>query len=169
MTSFSASLDLDANGKPIYRGEYPFRTIKTIIFDGGTTDAWGDDGGALDGGAIFTVTGLIQVKMLTRCIVDLVGGATVEIGISGATAIFGAQITDTTLDAGEIWPHDTTPATSFIIGEEQAAADNLPEYVLNGNDIILTTTTTNTTSGKIEVIALWAPLSDDGLLEDSGL
>ena len=95
-------------------------TKKTITFDGATADAWGNDGGALDGGAVYTVTGLVQVKLYGLCTTDLVGGGKLEVGITAGTAIFGAQITDTTLDAGEIYLNDTTPATSFIIGEEQA-------------------------------------------------
>lgn len=161
MSASSASQDRDANSQ-VLNGDYPFRTKRTVTFAGGTTDAWGDDGGALDGGVLFTVTGVVQVKLIGECTTDLVGGATVEVGITGATAIFGAQITDTALDAGELYLNDTTPASYFIVGEENAAADNLPEYILNGNDIILTTTTTNTTAGVIDFFALWRPLSDDG-------
>lgn len=160
MTAFADSIDRDANRVPL-TGDYPFRSKHTITFAGATTNAWGDDGGTLDGGAVFTVTGLVQVKVIGVCTTDLVGGATVEVGIATDTAIFCSQITDTTLDSGEIYLHDTTPATYFIVGEEQAALDNLPEYVLNGNDIILTTTTTNTTSGVIDFYVLWKPLSDD--------
>lgn len=166
MATISSSFYRDANRVPITNEG--LITKKTITFTGGTTDAWGDDGGALDGGAIFTVTGLVKAQVVGVCTVDLVGGATVEVGITGATAIFGAQITDTTLDAGEIYLNDTTPASYFIIGEEQAAADNFPVYLLNGNDIILTTTTTNTTSGAIDFYCIWTPISTDGLVEDSG-
>ena len=160
MSAFADSMDRDGNHIPL-TGEYPYRTKHTITFAGATTNAWGDDGGTLDGGAIFTVTGAIQCKLIGVCTTDLAGGATVEVGISGATAIFCAQITDTTLDAGEFYINDTTPASYFIVGEENAAADNVPEYILNGNDIILTTTTTNTTSGVVDFYLLWKPLSDD--------
>jgi hypothetical protein len=169
MTSFSASTDRDANRVPLNGGLYPFRTKKSITFAGGTTNAWGDDAGTRDGGALFTVTGLVEIKVLGECTVDLVGGATVEVGITGATAIFCAQITDTTLDVGELYLNDTTPASYFIVGEEEAAADNFPAYILNGNDIILTTTTTNTTSGAIDFFALWRPISDDGSVVASSL
>jgi hypothetical protein len=137
-------------------------TKRTITFAGGTTNDWGDDGGTLDGGAIYTVTGLVKAQVVGVVTTDLVGGATIEVGITGGTAIFCAQVTDTVLDSGEIYLGDTTPASSFIIGEENAAADNLPIYLLNGNDIILTTTTTNTTSGVIDFYCIWTPISDDG-------
>lgn len=168
MTSFDVPLDLDANAKPIYRGAFPFRTKKSITFAGATEDAWGDDGGALDGGAIFEVTGVIQVKLYGEVNTSLAGGATVEVGIAGATAIFMPQETDTNLDAGHVWINEGTPAAYYIIGEEQAAADNLPIYMLNGQDIIFTVSGgQNVTGGVIDFYALWAPLSDDGMLEAS--
>ena len=167
MAQIAESFYLDANFKPITN--LGLITKKTITFAGATTNAWGDDGGTLDGGAIFTVTGLVKARVIGVCTTDLVGGATVEVGITGATAIFCAQITDTTLDSGEIYLNDTTPATYFIVGEEEAAADNFPEYILNGNDIILTTTTTNTTSGVIDFYCIWNPISSDGSVADSGL
>ena len=161
MTAFADSMDRDGNNVPL-TGDYPFRTKRTITFAGGTTNGWGDDGGTLDGGAIYTVTGAVQIKILGLCTTDLVGGATAEVGITGQTAIFCAQITDTVLDATEYWLNDTTPAAFFIVGEEQAALDNFPEYILNGQDIILTTTTTNTTSGVVDFYAFWKPISNDG-------
>jgi hypothetical protein len=162
MSSFSDSMDRDAN-RQVLNGDYPFRTKKTITFAGATTDAWGDDGGALDGGAIFTVTGVVQVKLIGEVTTSLAGGAIIEVGIDGATAIFMPQETDTNLDAGHVWINEGTPAAYYIIGEEQAAADNLPEYILNGQDIILTVTNNdNTDSGVIDFFALWKPISDDG-------
>lgn len=167
-TIFDAVQDIDGQGRVI-RSDFAFRTKKTITFAGGTTDAWGDDGGALDGGAIFTVTGLLKIQIFAEITTNCAGGATEEIGISGATAIFCAQETDTNLDAGNIWLNNGTPAAYYIIGEQQAAADNAPIYVLNGQDVILTTAGgANTTSGVIDVIALWSPLSDDAAVQDSG-
>lgn len=168
MAQIAESFYLDANAKPITN--LGLITKKTITFTGGTTNAWGDDGGTRDGGAIFTVTGLVKARVLGVCTTLLDGGATEEVGIAGGTAIFCAQITDTALDAGEIWLQDTTPATSFLIGaEEEAANENFPVYLLNGNDIILTTTTTNTTAGVVDFYCIWNPISSDGSVADSGL
>lgn len=163
MATINSSFYRDGNRVPITTGG--LITKRTITFAGGTTNDWGDDGGTKDGGVVFTVTGLVIAQVVGVCKTDLVGGATVEVGITGATAIFGSQITDTTLDAGEIYLGDTTPASYFIIGEENAAADNLPIYLLNGNDIILTTTTTNTTSGVVDFYCIWIPISDDANVE----
>lgn len=149
----------DANAVPIWTDGLTSK--KTITFAGATENAWGDDGGDLDGGVVFTVTGLVKCQLIGDVTTDLVGGATVEVGISGATAIFGKKLTDTTLDEGHIYLNETA-AAYFAIGEEQASADDLPIYLLNGQDIILTTTTTNTTSGVIDFYCLWVPWGDDG-------
>lgn len=157
-----ARMALDGNGNPI-SGAYPFMAKKTITFAGGTTDAWGDDGGAKDGAAIFTVTGVVKCIVVGKCTTNLAGGATLEVGIAGATAIFMAQTTDTDVDAGKIWLHNATPATYYIVGESEAAADNLPIYMLDGTNIILTVTGgTNTTAGVVEFYCYWTPISSDG-------
>ncbi len=160
MATIASTFARDGNRVPITnRG---IITKRTLTFNGAVADAWGNDGGALDGGAVYTVTGLVEVQLVGVVTTDLVGGATVEVGITAGTAIFGAQVTDTVLDDGEIYLNDTTPATSFIVGEEQAAIDNLPIYLLNGTDIILTTTTTDTDSGVIDFYCIWTPISTDG-------
>ena len=164
-----ASQRLDGNGYPIY-SELPFLAEKTVTFAGATADAWGNDGGALDGGVLFTVTGLVQIRVVARCTTDCTGaGSTDEVGITGATAIFMPTTTMTTLDVGEIWLNNATPATYFIIGEEEAAADNYPIYLLNGNDIIMTTKTADTDAGVVDFLVYWKPISADGQVIDAGL
>jgi len=144
-------------------------TKKTVTFAGGTTDAWGDDGGALDDAALFTVTGVVMARLLAVCTTSLTGDAsTLEVGITGDTAIFLPQETCTTIDEGHIWLNDGTPATYYIIGEEEAAADNLPKYILNGNDIIATVATANITAGVLDFYCMWTPISSDGSVADSG-
>jgi len=162
MSNFDAAMDRDAN-RQVITGDWPFRTKRTITFLGGTTDAWGDDGGALDDSAIFTVTGLVYAKVVAVCTTLLTGDtATIEVGITGATAIFMPTETATQIDAGQIWLNDAGNTTYAIVGEEQAAADNMPEYLLNGNDIILTVKTANVTAGVLDFYCLWKPVSDDG-------
>jgi len=163
-----AIMPLDAHGRPIH-ADLPFLTEKIVTFAGATTDAWGNDAGALDGGVLFTVTGLVTCKVVAICTTDCTGaGSTDEVGITGDTAIFMPTTTMTTLDDGEIWLNNSTPATYFIIGEEQAAADNYPIYMLNGNDIILTTKTADTEAGVVEFSVFWKPISSDGLIIDAG-
>jgi len=140
-------------------------TKRTITFAGATADAWGNDGGALDGGAIFTVTGAVKMQMFGLCSTNLVGGATLETGIAGATAILNAQTTDTDIDADEFWFNSATPAAYFDIGAEIDATGKLPLYILNGQDVIMTVSGGNDTdSGVIDFFAIWNPLSEDGNL-----
>ena len=165
MSKYSVPLDSDANFHPIYRGEYPFRTKKTITFAGGTTDAIGDDGGALDPFNIFIVTGLIRVRLMAYCTTDLTGAnGTVCVGISGATTLFMPVETATQIDSGQLWVNDAANGTSIIIGEEQAAVDNLPEYLLAGTNIIGTIGTADVTGGVLDFYAEWCPISDDANL-----
>jgi len=164
MATINSSFYRDANRVPITSAGIV--TKKSITFAGATTDAWGNDGGALDGGVLFTVTGLVKVQLLAVCNVDCTGaGSTNEVGITGATAIFMPTTTMTALDAGEIWLNNATPATYFITGEEEAAADNLPIYTLNGTDIIMTTATADTEAGQVDFYCVWTPLSTDGNVE----
>ena len=168
MSALSTSLHRDANYVPIQG--IGCIAKKTITFDGGTTNAWGDDGGTLDGAAIFTVTGLVRARVVAVCTTDLAGAsATVEVGIEGATAIFMPTETATQIDLGQIWLNDAANATYAIIGEEEAAADNLPVYLLNGNDIILTVKTANVTAGVLDFYCIYDPISSDASVADSGL
>ena len=161
---FAASMDRDAN-RQVLTGDFPFRTKRTLTFAGATTNAWGDDGGTLDGAAIYTVTGVVLLKMFAACttLLDSDGAATLAIGIAGATTIFLPTETATQIDAGQLWINNAANAAYAVWGEEAAAADNFPEYLLNGQDIILTVAGgANVTAGVLDFYALWKPLSDDG-------
>src|SRR3990167_6544000 len=167
MATITSSFYRDGNHVPITN--LGLITKKTVTFAGGTTDAWGDDGGALDGAALFTVTGLVQAQVLAVCTTLLDGAtATIEVGITGDTAIFLPIETATQIDAGQIWVNDAANGTSIILGAETAATGNLPLYLLNGNDIILTVKTSNVTSGVLDFYCIWSPISSDAAVADSG-
>lgn len=160
---YSVSADRDAN-RTAFGGPFPCTVKRTITFLGATTNAWGDDGGTLDGGAIYTVTGLVMVRLMAVCttLLDSDGAATLSVGITGDTAIFMPVETATQVDAGQIWINDAANAAYAIIGEESAAADNLPEYLLNGNDIILTIAGgANVTAGVLDFYCQYRPVSSD--------
>lgn len=168
MAIITSSFYRDANRIPITN--LGLVTKKTITFAGATTDAWGNDGGALDGAAIFSVTGLVQAQIVAVCKTDLTGNnSTIEVGISGGTAIFMPTETATQIDAGQLWANDAANGTSLILGEETAAAGNLPLYLLSGTNIILTVKTANVTGGVLDFYCIWTPISTDGLVADSGL
>jgi len=165
MSTFAEAVDRDANRVPV-AGEYPFRTKRSITFTGAAgSNTWGDDGGTLDGGVMFTVTGVVQIKIIAVCntLLDSDGAATLSVGITGATAIFLPVETATQIDAGQLWVNDAANVTYIDVGLESAATGNVPEYILNGNDIIMTIAGgANVTAGQIDFYALWKPISDDG-------
>ena len=157
---YSVAVDRDVN-RAAFGGEFPLTVKRSITFAGATTNAWGDDGGTLDGGALYTVTGLVFVRLIADCttLLDSDGAATISVGISGDTAIFLPVETATQVDAGQIWFNDAANATYGIIGEENAAIDNLPVYALNGNDIILTVAGgANVTSGVLDFYCQYRPV-----------
>ena len=144
-------------------------TKKTITFAGGTTDAWGDDGGALDGAAIFTVTGAVTAKVFGVCTTNLAGSGTHAVGIAGATTIYLPTEAALDINSGDFVINNATVAAYFILGEQDAAADNLPLYMLNGQDIIMTVAGgANIESGVIDYYCIWNPISSDGSVADSG-
>jgi len=104
---------------------------------------------------LFTVTGCVTVRVFGICGSTIVGAATLEVGISGATAIILPQIANATdLATDEIYI-DATPTTKV---------ETLPSQLIigNGQDIIQTIGSAPITGGQITYYCLWAPLSTDG-------
>ena len=162
-----AAARTDDNGRTI--SSDGLVTKKTITFDGGTTNGWGDDGGTLDGGAIFTVTGLVRVKCFGFCTTNLAGTGTHAVGITGATAIYLPVEAAVDINADDYVVNNATTAAHFIFGTEDDASGNFPEYALSGQDIIMTIANANNiTSGVIDYYAVWIPWSQDGSVVDSG-
>lgn len=157
MEAFDAFLDLDTQGRPLY-GLLPFRTSKTITFDGGTTDAIGDHDGTGDPFTVFTVTGDVQVMVAAVCKTTLVGAATLELGVAGATAALLAQIADATDLVVNMGWLDATPSLA------EARTPQI-HTIGGGLDIIGTVGTANITAGVIDFYCFWRPLSSDGLVE----
>lgn len=149
MAKFDASLDRDANYQIIPSG-LPFTARTTRTYTGASGL------GAAGTTTLFTVTGAVAVRVIGACTEDLVGAATLEVGISGNTAGLIAQLADATvLDAGESYI-DATPATL-------EAVDFSSGFIIsNGQDIIETIGTTNITDGTVLFTCHWRPLSTDG-------
>ena len=134
--------------------------VKPTAFLGGTTDARGDKDGANSAFTLFNVTGDVLVRIFGVCTVDLVGAATLEVGVSGNTAGLIAQVANaTTVDANDIY-NDATPA----VGVDTLASVLGPYVIVNGLDIIETTAVADITAGNVYYVALWRPLSDDGFV-----
>lgn len=146
MTITPDTFSRDSNGVPIVTEGIV--ASKTITYVGATTGATGAT-------TLFTVTGCVITRTFGVCGLTLVGAATLEVGIVGATAIILAQIADaTTLATDEIYT-DATPTTKV---------EAMPSQLIigNGQDIIQTIGTTAITAGVLTYYCVWAPISSDG-------
>lgn len=146
MTSISTSYSRDANGAPIW--SEGLVASKAITFAELTT-------GVVGATTLFTVDGCVAVRVWGVCGATLVGAATLEVGISGATAIVLAQIANATdLATDEIYT-DATPTTKV---------EAMPSRLIigNGQDIIQTIGSTALTAGQITYYCVWSPISADG-------
>ena len=167
MASISSTFNRDGNRVPITTDG--IITKKTITFLGGTANEWGNDGGSLDGGVIFTVTGVVRAQIFGICTTNLSGSGTHAVGITNDTAIYMPAEAAGDINAGDFVINQATVTNHPILGEAIAAADNFPLYALNGNDIIMTVAgAADLESGVIDYYALWVPWSDDGDLVDAG-
>jgi len=133
---------------------------KSITFNGAVSGAIGDIDKANNPFDIFTVTGDVKVKIVGICTTTLSGSsATVEVGVSGATAAIIAQTTVSgadTITKNEIW-HDVDPDT-----EIELATVMTEKIIANGLDVIGVVASANIDNGVIRFNCLWRPLSVDG-------
>jgi hypothetical protein len=151
---YDASQPLDSQGRAIY-APLPFVTSKTIIFTGGTPDTIGDYDGDLNPFTIFEVTGDVMCFVIGVCKTTLVGAATLEVGVTDATAAIIAQIGNATdLVANEVW-HEATPSLAEAMSPRY-------HFIGGGLDVIGTAGSANITAGKIDFYCFWRPLSTDG-------
>ena len=157
------TLPTDAQGKILNDSTWsPLRCERLVTFTGGTTNAWGDDGGTLDGGALFYVTGTVRMRIIGIVETTLVGAATINVGTSKDVTGLLAQVADaTSLQVNEIW-HDATPDASVELAT--VAVENI---VANSLNVLLYNGTTNITAGAIRFIVSWYPLSKGAMVEPS--
>lgn len=135
--------DRTAAAERIARGNYDF-TVDT---------------GAAGSYTIFTITGDVSLVVFGVCKTALTSGgaSTIELGVSGNTAVLIAQAVSTALILNEIW-HDATPTTTI----EALDLEARNVVVSNGQDALFKITTADLTAGAIDFYALWRPLSTDG-------
>lgn len=144
--TISAAFIRDANHVPIET--LGLLASKEITYVGAST-------GAIGAKTLFTVTGVVAVRVFAVCGLTIVGAGTLEVGISGATAIILAQIADATALATDEIYTDATPTTKV---------EALPSELIigNGQDIIQTIGAAALTAGKLTYYCLWTPISADG-------
>jgi hypothetical protein len=126
---------------------------KSVTFAGGTTNDMGDFDGTGNPYTLFTVTGDVLAYIVAVCKTNLAGAtATLEVGVTGATAALIAQTTATDIDVNEGW---------FAATPTLAVANTAQYHVIGGGlDIIQTAGTANITSGAITYYCFWKALSD---------
>ena len=113
-------------------GGWEIAISKPAAFTGGTANTRGDKDGTKAAQTLFEVTGDVLVRVFGVCTVDLVGAATLEVGVTGNTAALIAQIANaTTLDENEIYYGAT-----HVVGVQTLASVLGPYIVVNGLDII---------------------------------
>ena len=149
MTAFEAAQDRDGNSQVISSNE-AFKLESTWTFAAATT-------GAASAHTLFTVTGNVLATVFGICdtTLDSGGAPTIEVGVTGNTAVLIAQSVAKSLADGEVW----VDATMTRVG---AGALPAMQIINDGNDIILTVGTTTVTAGVIDFYCLYRPLSEDG-------
>ena len=124
-------------------------------FTGGTA-ARGDKDTASGAWTIFHVNGDVVVRIFGVSTLTPVGtSGTLEVGVAGNTAALIALTTATGIVTNYIWS-DASPTA----GLDTLASVLGPYIIVNGQDIIETTKTTDLTAGNIYYVCMWKPLTE---------
>lgn len=126
---------------------------KAITYAAGST-------GAASAKTIFTVTGVVRVKLIAKCTATLTSGGTPTIQVG--TTITGAgllpQVANaTTIATGEMWHMQDGTVDASVETESTTMFTKLVS-----EDIKETIGTTTITGGSLEYYLLWQPVSPDG-------
>ena len=130
----------------------------SVTFAGGTANGIGDFNGTGNPHTLFTVTGVVLVRMLAVCTTTVTIDATATLSCGTVATVGGLQAVTAgdAIDVNEIW-HDASPDSSVEL------VTVLTEKIVS-DDIIATTATANILTGVIEFTALWYPVTADGNL-----
>ena len=137
-------------------------TVNNVTFNGAVLNAIGNDGGTQDPYTLFTVTGVVAVKIFAVCSTDVASTTGTEaVGTTlSPTGLIGTT-TATAIDANEIW-WDTTPDASVELFSV------LVENIIS-QSIIMTTATANVTGGVVKFYCLWRPISPGATVVSTGV
>ena len=103
---------------------------------------------------LFDVTGANFLLLVGWCTESLVGAATIEVGIAGATAALLAQVANaTTVDVDMAWFADNAPSTMEVITTYGGA------FFGGDQTVILTIGSAEITNGELSFVCFWTPLS----------
>jgi hypothetical protein len=144
--AIEATQQIDGNNRTVNSNE-AFLLESTWTFAAATT-------GAVAAHTVFTVTGNVLVSVFGVCdtTLDSAGAPTIEMGVTGNTAVLIPQSVGKSLADGEIW----VDATMTRVG---AGAIPAMQIINDGNDIILTIASATVTAGVVDFYCLWRPLS----------
>ncbi len=126
---------------------------KSITYAAGTT-------GAISSKTIFTVTGLVRVRLAARCTATLTSGGTptIEVGTTINTAGLLPQVANaTTIATDEIWHMQDGTVDSSVETESTTALVKLVS-----TSILEKIAAATVTGGSLEYSLLWQPVSADG-------
>ena len=122
----------------------------------GASAARGDKDTASGAWTIFNVEGDVVIRICGVSTLTPVGtSGTLEVGVVGNTAALIALTTATSIVTNYIWS-DATPTA----GLDTLASVLGPYIIVNGQDIIETTKTTDLTAGNIYYVCMWKPLTE---------
>jgi len=110
---------------------------------------------------IFTVTGGVEMKIIAECTDSLTAGAgaTIGLGVEGATAAFIADTDFALIDVGEIWD---TAVDGTITQYGDTSAVGLTKRIFGGLDVGYEVKVAALTGGVIKFYCHWTPLNDTG-------
>jgi hypothetical protein len=127
------------------------RLVNDITFVAGTT-------GAIASHEIFTVTGLVYVKLTQVCTAELTNAVgDLQYGVAGATDTLIATTPEQLLSLGELWL-DATPDGLI----DTPANATFERIIPAGIDIGYEVTTAALADGTVRFVCEWKPLSEDG-------
>lgn len=148
----------DESGQAIGSPIDAFQVIKSTptAFAGGTGNARGDKDGSNASLKIFDVVGDVVVRIFGVCTATLVGAGTIEVGVTGNTAILLPQVADaTTIAAGDVWIDNSVAEVGAVLLSNVPAST----VIANGLDIYEKVATADVTAGNIYYVCMWKPLT----------
>ncbi len=129
-----------------------------MTFAGGTPDDPGDFDGTGTPTTLFTVSGVVALRLLAVCTASLTGAtATIEVGTAASPNSLLPTTNGTNIDIGETWLTAGPTAAPALLSD-------LAEVIISNADIIQSVNVANINAGSIEYYALWAPISPDASL-----
>lgn len=127
-----------------------------MTFAGGTANDPGDYDGTGNPATLFTVTGVVEMRIIGKCTTELAGAsATLEVGTATDTDALIATTTGTDIDANELW-NDASPTDSV---------EALQTALTVSQNVIQTAGVANITAGVIVYFVQWRAISADGLVK----